>query len=61
MLVKVLLLTNGEKSKRIKTVIKMRNYAQILCDKNVKNRRKYKESTKTIEKLPSKLYNVFIK
>jgi hypothetical protein len=29
--------------------------------KNVKNRRKYKDSTKNVEKLPSKLYNDFIK
>lgn len=29
--------------------------------KNVKNRRRYKDSTKIVEKLLSKLYNDFIK
>ena len=42
-------------------IINISNYAQIICNKNVKNRRKHKGMHKTIENLFSKLYNDFIK
>ncbi len=42
-------------------IIKTGNYTQILHMKNVKNRRKYEDLTKNVEKLLSKLYNNFIK